>query len=372
MRVALIGCGGFARQQHAPILRKTRAADLVACCDLDLELARRAAADDPGIQVTSRVKTVLADPSIDAVVIAVGDAMQADLGIAALEAGKHVYLEKPGGTCLKDLKRLAFAADKTDLRLVVGFNKRFAPAYQEIQDILKTHGPPQNLSLSMVDDAWRWSKASHGGSLWVHDGGHLVDLACWMLRKQPFRVYATEGRSGREYQAILSFPGGSEAVLRINGMATMDFPKERAELVMNPGVIQMDDYVELRAYGLPGVPDRKTFPGLAQCMEAKKWVALLADRGLEGIMDVRKHLHRQFEETGSISIPPNFIRDQGWQYSLESFFKSITREGDSRHVTLAGAAQIMSLVEAVQESMETGKAVDINPARHGPFHTPAG
>lgn len=358
-KVALIGCGNFARQQHARILRRTDSAEFVACCDLDPELATEAAAGDARIRVTSDAQSILEDAAVDAVVIAVSEAVQAEIATAAIEVGKHVYLEKPGGTSETDFDHLRSAVNGTDLSLVFGYNKRFSPAYQEIHRLIQGNGPPRNLSLSMVDDAWRWSKRSHGDSLWMHDGGHFVDLACWLLQKRPNRVYATEGRKGMEYQVILSFPERSEAVLRINGMATMDYPKERAELIMSPGVIQMDDHVELRTFGLAGNREHVTFPGLAQSPEACKWVDLLGDRGLEGMREVRKELYQLYNETGSVSIPPNFIRNQGWQRSLETFFQRVRYGIDSDHASVDDAAYYMKVVSAAAQSMKTGQAIGL-------------
>src|SRR5687767_10512175 len=92
--VGIIGCGSIAYWVHLRIARNLRGARLVAAADPDLD-ARQRAATLARIHVHARTEDLLARNDVDAVIVSGPTHLHADLVIAACEAGKHVYLEKP-------------------------------------------------------------------------------------------------------------------------------------------------------------------------------------------------------------------------------------------------------------------------------------
>jgi predicted dehydrogenase len=140
LKIGLLGCGPIAQFAHLPALERTRKVDLVAVCDRSEALAQAAAARLNVQAVYSSHEELFADPGVDAVIIAVADAFHVPLASAALQAGKHVLLEKPLGVTSAECEPLVRLVDRTGLKLQVGSMKRHDPgiefAHQFIQQRL--------------------------------------------------------------------------------------------------------------------------------------------------------------------------------------------------------------------------------------------
>ncbi len=127
LRVGLLGCGPIAQFAHLDACRKARNAELFAICDAATELAdRMAAVHRPG-RVFYDYATMLADPEVEAVLIGISDPFHVPAAIRALEAGKHVLVEKPLGVTVEECERLRETVARTGLTLQVGNNRRFDP-----------------------------------------------------------------------------------------------------------------------------------------------------------------------------------------------------------------------------------------------------
>src|SRR3954466_10841448 len=102
VRLGVLGCGGSARAAHLPSLARLPGARIIALADTvpdNLEAARALASD---ARLVADYGDVLAMPEVDAVVIALPPALHADAAIAALDQGKHIYVEKPLATSVDD------------------------------------------------------------------------------------------------------------------------------------------------------------------------------------------------------------------------------------------------------------------------------
>lgn len=98
VKVAIIGCGGIANQKHFPALKNNSDLnEIVAFCDIKIERAQKAAAEFgvAGAQVTADYREVLANPAVEVVHICTPNVSHSEIAIAAFEAKKHVYCEKP-------------------------------------------------------------------------------------------------------------------------------------------------------------------------------------------------------------------------------------------------------------------------------------
>ncbi|MCC5808454.1 MAG: Gfo/Idh/MocA family oxidoreductase [Opitutales bacterium] len=368
VRMAVIGCGNFARRQHLPNLVSMPEAVLHAVCDINPKTAQ-AAAEAFGAEEAMCCSTeVFADESIEAVVVAVPDDFQADIARAAVEAGKHVYLEKPGGVSESDYRSLIEARDRCGSRVAIGFNKRFAPAYAAAARTLRADGGPRNLLLRMSDDGWRWARHLPSGALLEHDACHLFDLAAWFTRRRALTVYAAAARDD-DYSIVIRFEGGTVATVLISGHATMDFPKERLEAVTERGSVVVDDFVELKAFGYgPTTIPSLTFPGRASRKVDEPWVERIGNRGLAGMLDVRRTLwtlhkeHEVAEDSGgpSTSVLPNFLRDQGWYESLHAFVASVPSDRDPPNATLEDAHRTFLITDAARRSLASGQVETVN------------
>ncbi|AGZ42421.1 Gfo/Idh/MocA family oxidoreductase [Actinoplanes friuliensis] len=131
VRVALIGSGRMGAFHGETVDRRLPGAELVAIADPVLSPA-----DRPGVRVCADAAQVFADSDVDAVVIASPARFHAGLVVAAAEAGKHVFCEKPMALTLADADRAIDAAHHAGVVLQVGFNRRYAPAWQAARGLL--------------------------------------------------------------------------------------------------------------------------------------------------------------------------------------------------------------------------------------------
>jgi predicted dehydrogenase len=127
LRLGVLGCGPIAQFAHFDACRKARNAVLYAICDVaDDLLARMATVHEP--RVTYReFDQMLADPQVDAVLIATADQYHVPLCLKAIEAGKHVLVEKPLGVTVEKCEELRRRLVRSGLVLQVGNNRRFDP-----------------------------------------------------------------------------------------------------------------------------------------------------------------------------------------------------------------------------------------------------
>ncbi len=191
VRVGLVGLGAIAASHHLPELLRAPGADLVAVADPDpgarhraLRLADLAAYDDPD--------ALLARADVEAVVICAPSGRHADLAVAAADAGKHVYLEKPVATDGQDGRRVAEAMARAGVIAAVGFNRRLHPLYEQARGIVARGriGRVRALQSAFCEPVgpetmpeWKRRRATGGGVL-LDLASHHVDLARWLLRDE--------------------------------------------------------------------------------------------------------------------------------------------------------------------------------------------
>lgn len=134
-RIAVIGAGYW-----GPNLMRNVAAgvdsELAWICDRDGDVASRAARHHPGVRVTTEVEDVLDDPTVDAVAIATPAATHAPIGLAALEAGKHVLIEKPLAASSAEGEQLVASAEERGLVLMCDHTFCYTPPVLKIRDLI--------------------------------------------------------------------------------------------------------------------------------------------------------------------------------------------------------------------------------------------
>ena len=156
--IGVLGAGQIAQAAHFPAVRKAKTAQLYAICDAADDLRERMAAVHQPTTKFADYDTMLADDNIDAVIIAVADQFHVPLSIKALEAGKHVLVEKPMATTIEDAEALLEAA-KTHYRVVlVGHEKRYDPGVAFAHDFIRDEiGELIGLKHWYCDSTYRYS-----------------------------------------------------------------------------------------------------------------------------------------------------------------------------------------------------------------------
>jgi predicted dehydrogenase len=189
LRLAIIGCGLIGKKRAAA-LAGLPDARLVAVCDLDAGRAGALAALYPGTEALTDAARLFARADVDAVVIATLNSVLAPLALAAVRAGKHVLVEKPGALNAAELRGVQAAAAKTGARVRIGYNHRYHHALLKAREIVDSGalGPLMFLrgryghgGRDGYDREWRADPKLSGGGELIDQGVHLIDLAGWFL-----------------------------------------------------------------------------------------------------------------------------------------------------------------------------------------------
>lgn len=190
LHYAIIGCGLIGRKRAASM----SPGQLRYACDLDPGRAAALAATSPGASAIGDYRVALADAAVDAVIVATLNAALAPLTLAAVRAGKHVIVEKPGALCAAQLRTIQTAAAVTGVTVRIGYNHRFHPALQKLRELVDAGalGPLMFLrgryghgGRTGYDREWRADPKLSGGGELIDQGVHLIDLAGWLLGDFP-------------------------------------------------------------------------------------------------------------------------------------------------------------------------------------------
>lgn len=134
--IGIIGAGGIALMHEAGYTEIDDLCELVAFCDIDAEAAHQHA-DTYQARVYTAYQELLADPAIEMVDITVPHTLHHPIALAALEAGKHVLVEKPMAMSAAQARELIEVAQRQNVRFTVAENARFVAAYQEAERVLQ-------------------------------------------------------------------------------------------------------------------------------------------------------------------------------------------------------------------------------------------
>src|SRR5688572_6141141 len=127
LRVGILGCGPISQYAHFEACRKARNAELYAICDLAQDLLAKMEAIHSPKRTYNRFEDMLADPQIEAVIIATADQFHVPLCLQAVSARKHVLVEKPLGVNIAECEKLKPERDRSNLVFQIGNNRRFDP-----------------------------------------------------------------------------------------------------------------------------------------------------------------------------------------------------------------------------------------------------
>jgi predicted dehydrogenase len=183
---AIIGCGLIGRKR----LGSLQPGQLAVACDLDLSKAEALVATAQTGRVTRDIADAINDPAVTAVIVSTSNNSLAPMARQAINAGKHVLVEKPAGISVKEIDELLVLSEQKNVRVRVGYNHRFHPALLQTRTIIDRGalGPLMFLRGRYghggrvgYDREWRADPALSGGGELIDQGVHLIDLAGWFL-----------------------------------------------------------------------------------------------------------------------------------------------------------------------------------------------
>lgn len=138
LKVGILGCGPISQAGHFESAVKARNAELYAICDVADDLRARMATTHAPKKAFSDYDAMLADPDVDAVIIATADAFHVAAAARALEAGKHVLCEKPLGMTVEEVEGLRPVVEKSGKVFQVGHMKRYDAGLQSAKSFIDT------------------------------------------------------------------------------------------------------------------------------------------------------------------------------------------------------------------------------------------
>ncbi len=266
LNLALIGAGGFSVGMHLPNLKQLpNDYSLYTVVDR-LGHVAKATAEQFGVQYSSTdYEQVLSDPKVDAILIATRHNLHAQMLLQALEAGKHVLVEKPLALTTEELEQIkAFYQDnnKPLPLLLTGFNRRFSPYARRIKELIKKRSNPMIINYRMnagylpMD---HWGNGDEGGGRNRGEGCHIYDLFTYFTDSKVVTINAQSIKPCTSYYAYfdnfvasMTFEDGSLATLTYTAMGNSAYPKEQMEVYYDGKVIAMNDYNSLNIYGASG------------------------------------------------------------------------------------------------------------------------
>ena len=199
--VALVGAGNLARWVHLPNLKKTSGAELRAIYSASGVRGKSYALRFGAQYCASDYTDILRDPDVKVIVIVSRNQDHASQALAALRAGKHVFLEKPMALTEQECSELSQAVKETGKQLTVGFNRRFAPSYLRLKEQFARRSGPAVLNCRVnspgISGGYWMADPASGGAI-LGEAVHFVDLMYWLLQSEPIAVSAFSLPTGRE------------------------------------------------------------------------------------------------------------------------------------------------------------------------------
>ena len=240
--VAVIGTG-FWGKNHARVFRELEETELLAICDIDASRAK-AVAEQFGAKPYTSTSRMLRNKNIEAVSVCTWSTSLSKEALKALNAGKHVLVEKPMAANAKQAERLLQTAEKGGLHLTVGFLMRFIPGLRLIRKAVED----QSLGKVVCATAKRvsqWPERIGDVGVVKDTAIHDVDVMRYVFNEDPVEVYARTGsmrhRKFEDYaQIMLTFKSGKSAFIESNWLTPY---KTRILVVTGSESIMKLDYI---------------------------------------------------------------------------------------------------------------------------------
>jgi len=329
VRVGVIGTGAISQVVHVPIFAEREDVDLLAVADADLHKAEALSRRFDVPQVMS-AEALIGNDDIEAVVICTPNHLHEEMAVAALEAGKHVFVERPLATTSEGARRVIDVAERSGRVLVVGMPHRFRPgvaalrnfiAGGELGDLYAVRGSWMTRLVPGSRHSWRHDRAAAGG-------GALMDLAVPALDL---------------CLCLIGFP----AIKRVSCVAS-------------PADAEVEDAASLLA---------ETAEGIALTLEVSNRLFAGEDRYFARVMGTEGSGSlpplEVFKQVGGrpIEVTPRQPRPRGgenpytnaYRRQLDDFVQSVA--GRSESELLHEQVALMSLIEAAYRSARAGREV---------------
>jgi predicted dehydrogenase len=344
MKIAVAGAGRIGRLRARSVMAEPTTS-LVAVADTDETAARRAAGKS-GARIESDFGRLTADPGIDTIMIATPVGLHEEMVLSALEAGKHVLVEKPLSNSVASCRRIHDAAKSSGRTVGVGFNHRYYRAMKYLKGVVDagTLGTLDNVRIraghcevNTFPSEWMYKGELSGGGAMMDIGLHATDLARYVLGEIT-EVYGLAAGNvwkipGSEDRAVAVFKGASGA-------------SALYEATWN----EWQGYqIALEAYGDKGMV-RGTVAPQSNLLITHERPGAAKSRSGRTYLDIKVREKVQGWETTTLA---------SFQDELSDFLRRVAGGTVPLGTTLDGLRAVQ-IAHAVYESTRTGQAVSIS------------
>jgi len=342
LKIGILGCGAISQFAHIPAVLRSRFAELIALCDCAEDLLQRVGSKAGVDRLYTNFSAMLADESVQAVIIAVPDSFHVPLAIRALQAGKHVLVEKPMGETSEQCRKLIKAQRELGLKVQVGSMKRHDPGVRFAQEFLSEKcGPVFSVSAVYRDTVFRRAmqetcldplltseaairpqidpKANPAEYNFVTQGVHLFDTINYLAGHiSAVSAITTNCEGNWSWHGSLEFTKGGCGHFELTCKACGDWC-ERYEIHSHNGSVQVN--VSLPFYHRPA--QVRAFDG-----KLKQWSTPLG------------------------------AHSNAYANQIDNFARAVIEDTPTNPDVYDGLSAVQSL-EAVRQSIETGKRTRI-------------
>ncbi len=319
-KLGVIGAGNFANAVLLPAIKKVDGIELVGIASAGGLHAAYSAKKFGFAYAAGSEEEILDDPNINTIAILTRHDSHADLALRALQAGKHVFVEKPLAVTSDQLSAISDQLLNTDhCLLTTGFNRRFAPLARKLQAFLADRTEPlyahYRVNAGYIPlNHWLHDPEQGGGRI-VGEGCHFIDFVACLVGSAPVSAAARALPDNGKYREdnvsmTFTFPDGYIAVVDYFANGDKAFPKERVEAFCGGRAAVLDDY-----------------------------------RSLEMVHDGRRKVVRSWLK-----------QDKGWFNEWQAFVRAIAAGGEPPipYEQLIGVAKAgFAVVESLRRSGET-------------------
>jgi len=340
IRIGLVGCGHIAQSVHLKVLSDLRGVRLTAIAEPDEQLRDAAWTRAPEAHAFSDYRELLSLPDVDGVVLSLPTGLHASAAMAAFDAGKHVYLEKPLATNVDDAREVLAAWRRSGLMGMIGFNYRFNRLYREAKRVLDAGRLWELVAVHSIFSSatgplrgWKQKRESGGGVL-LDLASHHVDLVRFLFGDAVEEVSCAlrSAKSEDDTASVQLRLAGGSLVQSLFSHCAAD--EDRFEIYCERGKLSVD-----------------RGPGLALAVSEGTSEARRVDQ--------LRHLWKSARNVGyAIEKFRAFGHEPSWARALEHFVAAL-RGKHPPTPDLEDGWRSLEVVLAAEESARTGRTVRI-------------
>lgn len=382
VKVGFLGAGNLNTIHHFPNIAASPDAEFYAVCDLQQDLMDKRTKPYKPAYMTTDYDRMLADKKVDIVWIAARPHLQTDLARRALKAGKNVFVEKPMAEEVKTCMELARMARRKGVSIFTGHNRRYAPAYVDVRNILATMKKPVMITYRLGEDSFGRGTDIFERPQLLDEACHAFDIVSHLAGAEPVRVCTMSATYNNDLVSI-QYANGAVASITSSIQSSMAWPKERLEILMDNAALSVEDFIELQVANVPGwgcmtkryegfeypgwlsgYKRRMQWEGLPAVLAfRRRWLEIINEAGIPGWKFTPETDRKRAEvvESHKCHMPPvNYMVNKGWRNADHSILKFLRSGVPTVAATAVDAARAIALACAAAKSSKTGKVVTLD------------